>query len=233
MSEWLSSRSDLSPCRLRNCVAPNDPSPLTSRADDVTVTPNTFHTSYLMRHFSIALISFVGFKSQSSHSYKPIASSRQNTNSNRVAAKRNSTLSNKMSSHGMGTRSVSSGTLNQAVSCSLGQLTQFQIAPFLKWLSSIDIIIHSQSDSDPDAPVAASRGGIMRPTIASQNRMNGGKLFACPFIKLIHLLSLESLFVYLIWALLIGKLQSFPPVSINNVVLIEFEVNFCFAISRI
>ncbi|XP_031618833.1 uncharacterized protein LOC116337970 isoform X3 [Contarinia nasturtii] len=81
-----------------------------------------------------------GFKSQSSHSYKPIASSRQTTNINRVAAKRSST--NKMSSsHGMGTRSVSSGTLNQA------------------------------SDSDPEAP--ASRGGIMRPTIASQNRMNG------------------------------------------------------------
>lgn len=32
---------------------------------------------------------------------------------------------------------------------------------------------HFQSDSDPDAP--AARGGIMRPTIASQNRMNGGK----------------------------------------------------------
>lgn len=60
--------------------------------------------------------SFIGFKSQSSHSYKPIASSRQNLNSNRVAAKRNSTLSNKMSSHGMGTRSASSGTLNHAVS---------------------------------------------------------------------------------------------------------------------
>ncbi|XP_055295668.1 mitogen-activated protein kinase-binding protein 1 isoform X6 [Sitodiplosis mosellana] len=82
-----------------------------------------------------------GFKSQSSHSYKPIASSRQNTNSNRVAAKRNSTLSSKMSTNGMGTRSVSSGTLNHA------------------------------SDSDPEAPV--SRGGILRPTIASQNRMNG------------------------------------------------------------
>lgn len=63
------------------------------------------------------LDSFTGFKSQSSHSYKPIASSRQTTNLNqRVAAKRNSTLSNKMSSNGMGTRSVSSGTLNQAVS---------------------------------------------------------------------------------------------------------------------
>lgn len=58
---------------------------------------------------------FLGFKSQSSHSYKPIASSRQNINSSRVAAKRNSTLSNKMSTHGMGTRSASSGTLNQAV----------------------------------------------------------------------------------------------------------------------
>lgn len=58
---------------------------------------------------------FLGFKSQSSHSYKPIASSRQNINSSRVAAKRNSTLSNKMSTNGMGTRSVSSGTLNQAV----------------------------------------------------------------------------------------------------------------------
>lgn len=29
-----------------------------------------------------------------------------------------------------------------------------------------------QSDSDPDAPM--SRGGILRPTIASQNKVNGG-----------------------------------------------------------
>lgn len=57
-----------------------------------------------------------GFKSQSSNTYKPIASSRQNTNSSRVAAKRNSNLTNKISSNGMGTRSVSSGTLNHAVS---------------------------------------------------------------------------------------------------------------------
>lgn len=29
-----------------------------------------------------------------------------------------------------------------------------------------------QSDSDPDAPMA--RGGVMRPTISSQNKINGG-----------------------------------------------------------
>lgn len=70
--------------------------------------------------------SFVtGFKSQSSHSYKPIANSRQNSNLNRVSAKRNGTLSNKMSSHGMGSRSVSSGTLNQAV-CLLWNLIKFE-----------------------------------------------------------------------------------------------------------
>lgn len=91
--------------------------------NDVSVRTNLFaifakswQSDGVTTFFSHFAIHFVGFKSQSSHSYKPIASSRQNLNSSRTAAKRNSTLSSKMSSHGMGTRSVSSGTLNQAVS---------------------------------------------------------------------------------------------------------------------
>lgn len=72
-------------------------------------------TSHLLISLWVHLFLFTGFKSQSSHSYKPIANSRQNINSNRVSAKRNNTVSNKLSSHGMGTRSVSSGTLNQPV----------------------------------------------------------------------------------------------------------------------
>lgn len=46
--------------------------------------------------------------------------------------------------------------------------------PFYIVIQTIDIsFLIYQSDSDPDAP--NPRGGIMRPTIASQNRMNGGK----------------------------------------------------------
>lgn len=65
----------------------------------------------------------------------------------------------------MGTRSVSIGTLNQAVRENSLQTRAYENCAKPK-------IIILQSDSDPEAPL--SRGGVMRPTISSQNKINGG-----------------------------------------------------------
>lgn len=62
----------------------------------------------------------------------------------------------------MGMRSASVGMLNQAVSVSGTSLVN----------NDLTLSISIQSDSDQSEPIA-SRGGVLRPTISSQNKSNG------------------------------------------------------------
>lgn len=118
-----------------------------------------------------------GYKSTNAPlSFKPIPSNRQTVPNSRVPPKRSNSSVGKNgqftassggstgSMAGMGTRSISVGTLNQAVS-----LLQSQLQDVI-W--KFACVCHLQSDSD--AENANSRGGVARPTISSQNKVNGG-----------------------------------------------------------
>lgn len=111
----------------------------------------------------------LGFKSQNPQTYKPTASSRQSAGA-RVPPKRSGSSAGKLTGNGgMGTRSISVGTLNQAVRSNQIHI-KYMLIVINIYLIYFDLL--QQSDSDPDAPM--SRGGILRPTIASQNKVNGG-----------------------------------------------------------
>lgn len=97
---------------------------------------------------------------------KPAApgKSPEKRNGTRNLPKRSASSVGKSSTSGMGMRSASVGMLNQAVS-------SLEASSFNNLLNNLT---NFQSDSDQSEPIA-SRGGVLRPTISSQNKTSGGQ----------------------------------------------------------
>lgn len=105
-------------------------------------------------------VTYLGMKGTTSTSPKAV----KERNVNRNLPKRSASSVGKSSTSGMGMRSVSVGMLHQAVG-----VKKFYDKMNNKFHTFISF---SQSDSDQSEPVA-SRGGLLRPTIASSNKQNG------------------------------------------------------------